>query len=387
MSTRILELIDECLLYLEPGKEEEIKSAVEELWLDKLTSLKDLVWEETLHATANAVVIKGYFGVEIEKPTIVILRRNQINEEIVKNLILPNMKLTENTELGTGFAQYKGEFKTTTTSLHETSKVKVQYYPILVDLIYPWTKTPNNEKEREDQQKMFEKHYKKYKATSDTRAVRESMQLYTRLTKPYIDSLPSKDIAWVQDILLGKKELEKNIVRCENEFVSVISQGWSTHVNCKEYPNPLEWKSKMGTNDIINNLHIIAILFDTKLKCIRDLCLAEHISLLVKIKEKTLSKISEIYGIVESQVMAYVHYPPQFYSFHIHFQCIPNVIDGMTFRFMSMGIGKAILLDDIIENLQSDLSYYQTRSITCSVRNFHPLYDYVIATEGSETKK
>ena len=62
----------------------------------------------------------------------------------------------------------------------------------------------------------------------------------------------------------------------------------------------------------------------------------------------------------------FVHYPPQFYHFHVHFTST-NVQIGT-------GTERAHLLDDIIDNLSRDSDYYATRNLTCCLGETDKLY-------------
>ncbi|ETO12899.1 hypothetical protein RFI_24473 [Reticulomyxa filosa] len=239
----------------------------------------------------------------------------------------------------------------------------------------------SRKKKKKKKKKAVLKVSKKNGATIDIRSIRETVAVYTTLTKPYIDSMSSIKNKWVRDITSGKNQ--EKIIHTEHDFISVVSKSWDKHLNSITGVAS-DVKEKIDVNEIINNLHIIAIALDPNLKCLRDLCLSEHVKLLMKIKDQTLQKIEEIYSVKESQIMVFIDYPPQFYLFHVHFRCIPNRTKGVTEHFKSMTIGTAILLDDVIENLEYDISYYKTHSITCSVRNNHPLY--LLATSTADKK-
>merc|ERR1712233_101037 len=93
---------------------------------------------------------------------------------------------------------------------------------------------------------------------------------------------------------------------------------------------------------------------DRNIKSVRDLR-GKHIELL----DKSLKGIKDIYGLNRNELRIFVHYPPQYWHFHIHFTSL-----SIDYGIQS---GKAILLEDIIDNLHRDPDYYQNANISCVV--------------------
>ena len=58
----------------------------------------------------------------------------------------------------------------------------------------------------------------------------------------------------------------------------------------------------------------------------------------------------QTYGLADESLRIFVHYPPQFYHFHVHFTNV-SVDVGVSTE-------SAHLLDDIIENLEKDPEHY-----------------------------
>ena len=73
-------------------------------------------------------------------------------------------------------------------------------------------------------------------------------------------------------------------------------------------------------------------------------------------KEVTVNK----YGIKPDQLRVFLHYQPSYYHFHLHIVNVqhPGLGDGIA-------IGKAILLDDVIDNLKLDGQYYTKNHWLC----------------------
>ena len=81
-------------------------------------------------------------------------------------------------------------------------------------------------------------------------------------------------------------------------------------------------------------------------------------------KEVTVNK----YGIKPDQLRVFLHYQPSYYHFHLHIVNVqhPGLGDGIA-------IGKAILLDDVIDNLKLDGQYY-TKTIGFVLGENHELW-------------
>ena len=56
-----------------------------------------------------------------------------------------------------------------------------------------------------------------------------------------------------------------------------------------------------------------------------------------------------------NEIIAFVHYRPSFYIFHVHYMLITN--DNVKNEFP-----RAILINDIIENIKIDKNYYQKKT-------------------------
>lgn len=67
--------------------------------------------------------------------------------------------------------------------------------------------------------------------------------------------------------------------------------------------------------------------------------------------------IREKYGFDPAQLRIYFHYPPSYYHLHVHFA---NVV----YDSPSCALGKAHLLDDVVDNLKRDSEYYAKASIS-----------------------
>lgn len=89
---------------------------------------------------------------------------------------------------------------------------------------------------------------------------------------------------------------------------------------------------------------------------------AIHLDLLENILESSTRFVKETFGLNRNQLKIFAHYQPSFYHFHIH------IIHIGLFSTHSL---RAVLLEDIIDNMKSD--YYQSCSLTFSSSLSHPL--------------
>ena len=176
----------------------------------------------------------------------------------------------------------------------------------------------------------------------------------------------------VYDILDEKREAERIIVKdmdTVNGFVSVPDSKWKSHPKIGDNGVPRsEWKLN---EDIPKSLYVLSIVRDRRIRSLRDLR-GKHVGLLENLMDKTCKAINELYGLKNNELRIFVHYPPQYYQFHVHFCCL--AID------YGIYCAKAILLEDIIDNLKMDGSYYEKANIACTVFEGDKLLD-----EGNAT--
>ena len=70
----------------------------------------------------------------------------------------------------------------------------------------------------------------------------------------------------------------------------------------------------------------------------------------------------------ESCIRAYFHYVPSYYHLHVHFTHVNYDAPGAV-------VGRAHLLNDVIDNLTLIGDFYQRRTLTCVLRENEDLYD------------
>ncbi|ELA47123.1 hypothetical protein VCUG_01396 [Vavraia culicis subsp. floridensis] len=103
----------------------------------------------------------------------------------------------------------------------------------------------------------------------------------------------------------------------------------------------------------VSQLYLLLIFKDHGLFTIRELSLA----LCKEAKIMILQILSTRYGLEEKDVLMYFHYKPSYYVLHVHVVNLERRMEP------GMMVGRAILLDDIVENLMIDPLYYKKRKL------------------------
>lgn len=202
-----------------------------------------------------------------------------------------------------------------------------------VNLIYPATET----------------HVRKYD-NQGLHYVRETPEMYQKYVIPYMEKMKGDRLQWVYNILFHGKELESVIYHDHSDegFVLLPDMKWDK-VN-------------------LENLYLCCIVNKKDISSLRDLN-GSYINWLKRIQDKVKSVAFETYDIAQDQLKVFVHYHPSYYHFHLHIVNVhhPGLGDGIA-------IGKAVLLDDIIDNLVLAYDYYEKKTIGFVLGENHGLW-------------
>lgn len=181
---------------------------------------------------------------------------------------------------------------------------------------------------------------------------RETPAAYEAAHVPYMRGIPPGAMGWVYKILDKQKEVERLLYDSPVDgFLINTDPKWSTHPDPKTTPRS-EWVGHSGTRE----LYCLGLSHRRDIRSLRDLR-AEHLPLLRAMTAKGRQVMREVYGLPEESLRIFVHYPPQFYHFHVHFTNVAVDIGVTTER--------AHLLDDVIENIERDPDHYAKCAITC----------------------
>lgn len=192
------------------------------------------------------------------------------------------------------------------------------------------------------------KHLEKY-SSQETFMISETPEDYKTITLPYIESA-AFDIQWVYNILEKKTESERIVFEDtdkENGFVLLPD---------------LKWDGKQ-----LENLYMVAIVQNRNIKSIRDLT-QNHLHLLENIRDKGTSAIIRRFEMMKKEKLrVFFHYQPTYYHLHVHFTHVGYAPPGIN-------IGKAHLLDDVIDNIQLYDDFYQKKTLNFYVKKNNELY-------------
>lgn len=204
-----------------------------------------------------------------------------------------------------------------------------------LNLIYPATET----------------HIRKY-SPQVLHFVQETPDMYNKYVVPYIETMKGDRIKWVYNILFEGKESESFVFHDkhpENGFVLLPDMKWD-RVSMESF-------------------YLCCIVNRKDISSVRDLD-ASHISYLKSLRKRILDASVENYDISKDQIRLFVHYQPSYYHFHIH---------AVTIQHAGLGdgtnVGKALLLDDIIENIELSGDYYKNKTISYVLGENHGLWN------------
>lgn len=156
-------------------------------------------------------------------------------------------------------------------------------------------------------------------------------------TLPFINSIRQNDVKWIFNIF--EKKTEEPIGKAPSKKFIIL----------KDYTVANDSKTLICLAIPIHEYSYI--------KSIRDLTMKE-LSLLDELYIEGKKIIAKKYNCKEEEIKAFIHYPPSFYYFHVHYLNVndPNVT-------ISSSINRAIDLNEIIQNINLKNDYYQTVAI------------------------
>lgn len=268
-------------------------------------------------------------GIIDNESAIVLLEKSAFSLEpdadVSLEKIIQDLKLIQNNDI------YFWSLATLSQNIDHTPAAKV-------NLIYPATET----------------HIKKY-SLQKLHVVRETPEIYKEVVAPFIETQKGDRIQWVHNILFHGKESESVLYHDKDPqtgFVLLPDMKWD--------------------RISMDALYLMAIVQRTDISSVRDLN-SSHIDFLKSLQERVKKLANETYGVAEDELRVFIHYQPSYYHFHIHVVRVthPGLGDGIN-------AGRAILLDDVIENIQLVSDYYQQRTLTYVLGENHKLWDALL---------
>ncbi|XP_064633045.1 m7GpppX diphosphatase-like [Lineus longissimus] len=192
-----------------------------------------------------------------------------------------------------------------------------------------------------------QKHIDKY-SQHEPYMVNETAEDYRTITRPHIES-KAFSIQWVYNILEKKTESDRIVFEDNDPKDGFIL-----------LPD-MKWDRKQ-----IQSLYLVAIVHHHGVKSLRDLS-PDHLPMLKNILVKSQENVQEKFGVPPSQLRIYVHYQPSYYHFHVHVTHIKYDAPGH-------GVERAHLLSEVIQNIEGQADYYQTRTLSYVVREGDDLH-------------
>lgn len=184
---------------------------------------------------------------------------------------------------------------------------------------------------------------------SEPRLLFESAELYDALHRPFAQQ--KSQVQWVKNILDGTAEVER-----------VAYSDPDPEIGFMLVADP---KAHSPTSPYLQTLVRRLDLFS-----VRDLRGDAHLSLLRNLRDKIPIVMKEKFGLEPEQIRLFFHYAPSYYHLHLH-------VTGLAFTEASAGnihVGRALLLQDVIQNLEMNSLYYASATLPMQMPNQHPLY-------------
>ncbi|CDK26380.1 unnamed protein product [Kuraishia capsulata CBS 1993] len=207
-----------------------------------------------------------------------------------------------------------------------------------------------------------ETHIAKFE-TAAYHMISETPEHYQNVVKPYISTMQGDRLKWVRNILFEGAEAERVVYRNDDRekgFVLVPDMKWD------------------GTT--LDTLYICAIVLREDIASIRDLK-REHVNWLNGMQDEIKAGVAKYYGnkIKGDELRIFVHYQPSYYHFHIHIVNISH--PGLA---STMSVGRAVLLQDVIDQLEYLEDGIASRTLTYALAENHKLWDLGLkyATRG-----
>jgi len=175
----------------------------------------------------------------------------------------------------------------------------------------------------------------------------ETPELYAAVTVPRLVAGAAKQDAWVANIIEGKKEQEHVVAELGCDQIIVV----------KDY----KWQDESNTD----NLYYLAMFKDLSIRSLRDLRGSRHVKALHRLRKEVIPGLAKRHGVSSDQLLAYVHYHPTFWYFHVHIVSCKHVMftgEGSQNLLLS-AMDRFHKLDTIIALLEANSEYYASASL------------------------
>jgi len=193
--------------------------------------------------------------------------------------------------------------------------------------------------------------------------IEETPEMYDAVVRASYESLrTAKVLGWLYNVLDRKKETERLLFHDEDPalgFILNVDTKWTSHPNLTA-TDRADWHHHKS----VQWLYCLGICNRRDIPSLRDLT-GDHLPLLRAMLSRGQEAIHKVYGLPANKLRVFVHYPPQFSHFHIHFTSL--YVEG------GVQVERAHLLSDVIRNLEADPSYYRKCTLTYKLPEDDPL--------------
>jgi m7GpppX diphosphatase len=158
--------------------------------------------------------------------------------------------------------------------------------------------------------------------------VRETWAMYMADLYPTLESQATpSSLRWIYNILDGQSEQDRVWFRVEGEDGFLILPDYKWNVEIREL------------------LYCTILPFRRGIRTIRDLK-ASHLPMLQHMREATEEMLRSRFDMNLGDVRVFVHYYPTYFHFHVHIASLQRPCSS------TEAVGRAILLDDVIDGLE-----------------------------------
>lgn len=118
--------------------------------------------------------------------------------------------------------------------------------------------------------------------------------------------------------------------------------------------------------DVVDDLYYLCLFSDLSVRSLRDLR-GEHVPILKRIQQVVVNGLADKHGVASSQLLAYVHYHPTFFYFHVHVVNCKHAMfqsEKSSENLLLIAMDRYHKLDNIITLLEVQPNYFAQAPLT-----------------------
>lgn len=169
--------------------------------------------------------------------------------------------------------------------------------------------------------------------------IKETKEMYDAKLKIEIESLRHKT-NWIRNLINDQESgtIKEKVFYGDDNIMIITNYKW-------------DMKN-------VSNMYLLVLFKDESLYTVRELRDASFLRSVRKIVGEVVKKE---FGLDDDQIYCFFHYPPTYFVLHLH-------VVNVNFYGNFCLVGKAVLLDEVIENLENDELYYSKKTMLCFER-------------------